>query len=109
MDGQTDRSRADLTLAGEPDGAGVVVRLAGELDMATAADLAVPLEGLLARPPQPVVLELGELSFLDSSGVAVLIRIANRFPQLETRNATPPVRRVIEVLGLAGRLGLGEA
>jgi anti-anti-sigma factor len=109
MDQHTDRPRADLTLADGAHGAGVVVRLAGELDMATAADLAVPLEQLLERAPQPVVLDLGDLSFLDSSGVAVLIRIANRFPQLETRNPPPPVRRVIEVLGLADRLGLEKA
>jgi anti-anti-sigma factor len=109
MDEHTGRPRADLTLAGGANGAGVVVRLSGELDMATVAELAVPLEQLLERAPQPVVLELDDLSFLDSSGVAVLIRIANRFPQLETRNPTPPVRRVIEVLGLADRLGLGKA
>jgi anti-anti-sigma factor len=56
-----------------------------------------------------VVLELGDLDFLDSSGIAVLVRIANHFDQVRTRSATEPVRRVIEVLGLADRFGLDGA
>jgi anti-sigma B factor antagonist len=112
MDDQDGPRRAQLTLADEGsgafggNGAGLVVRLSGELDLATVAELAAPLKDLLAREPQPLILELGELQFMDSSGVAVLIRLANHFQRLETRGARPAVRRVIEVLGLAGRVGL---
>jgi anti-anti-sigma factor len=106
MDEQNGAARARLTLAGGTDDPGLVVRLAGELDLATVGQLAAPLKDLLAREQQPVVLELDELEFMDSSGVAVLIRIANHFEQLETRGARPAVRRVIEVLGLSGRVGL---
>jgi anti-sigma B factor antagonist len=108
MDEQIGAARARLTLGGGADGPGLVVRLAGELDLATVAQLAAPLNDLLAREPQPVVLEIGELEFMDSSGVAVLIRIANHFEQLETRGAQPAVRRVLEVLGLSGRIGLQQ-
>jgi anti-anti-sigma factor len=108
MDEQNGAARARLTLAGGTDDPGLVVRLAGELDLATVGQLAAPLKDLLAREQQPVVLELDELEFMDSSGVAVLIRIANHFEQLETRGARPAVRRVIEVLGLSGRVGLQQ-
>jgi hypothetical protein len=70
--------------------------------------VAAPLDDLLARSPQPLVMELGGLTFLDSSGVTLLVRIANHFAPVRTRSATEPVRRVIEVLGLAGRFGLEE-
>jgi anti-anti-sigma factor len=56
-----------------------------------------------------VVLELGDLQFLDSSGVTLLVRIVNHFGQVRTASATAPVRRVIEVLGLADRLGMDAA
>lgn len=108
MDEQNGSARARLTLAGGGDDSGLVVRLAGELDLATVGQLAAPLKDLLARQPQPVVLELGELEFMDSSGIAVIIRIANHFEQVETRGAKPAVRRVIEVLGLSGRVGLQQ-
>lgn len=100
--------RARLDVRAGPDG-GLVLHLAGELDLASLPAVAEPLAEALARPPQPVVLEMGELDFLDSSGIAVLVRIANHFGQVRTRSATEPVRRVIEVLGLAARFGLAEA
>jgi anti-sigma B factor antagonist len=101
----TDGVRARMVVTDDPDG-GLVVTLAGELDLASLPAVAAPLDELLGRTPQPVVLDLAGLSFLDSSGVAVLVRIANHFDQVRTRAATQPVRRVIEVLGLATRFGL---
>jgi anti-anti-sigma factor len=108
MDEPNSAPRARLTLDDHADGAGLVVRLAGELDLATVGELAAPLKDLLSREPQPLVLELDELTFADSSGIAVLIRLANHFERLETRGARPSVRRVIEVLGLADRVGLEQ-
>jgi anti-sigma B factor antagonist len=108
MDDVTDRPRARLDVSSTPDGE-LHVELAGELDIATLPDVAGAADRLLALPPQPVVLDLGELRFLDSSGVTLLVRIVNRFGQVRTASATAPVRRVIQVLGLADRLGLDAA
>ncbi|MCW2636955.1 MAG: anti-sigma factor antagonist [Blastococcus sp.] len=105
----TGEPRARLEVSDDPQSGGLVVDLAGELDMASLPDVAAPLDELLTRRPQPLVLELGGLTFLDSSGVTMLVRIANHFDGVHTRSATQPVRRVIEVLGLAGRFGLDEA
>ena len=106
--GMTEGPRATLAAAPDADG-GLVVRLGGELDLASLPDVTAALDDLLARPSQPVLLELGELDFLDSTGVSVLVRIANHFERVRTPSATEPVRRVIEVLGLAPRLGLDGA
>jgi len=100
--------RARLDVSRGPDG-GLVLALTGELDLASLPGVAAPLAELLSREPQPVVLELRDLDFLDSSGIGMLVRIANHFDQVRTRSATEPVRRVIEVLGLADRFGLAEA
>lgn len=100
--------RARLDVSTGPAGE-LVLALGGELDLASLPDVAAPVAELMTRRPQPVVLELADLDFLDSSGVSLLVRLANHFDQMSTRSATEPVRRVIEVLGLAGRFGLEEA
>jgi anti-anti-sigma factor len=91
------------------DGPPLVVRLGGELDLPGVTDLTAEVDGLLAREPQPVVLDLADVAFCDSSGIAMLIRLANHFGQLSVRAAAPGVRRVIEVLGLVDRFGLEGA
>ena len=107
MDELTERPRARLEVSTDPDGGpDLVVRLGGDLDLAGLGDIQTPVDALLARDRQPVQLDLADVDFLDSSGVALLIRLANHFGQVRTRAAAPPVRRVIQVLGLADRLGL---
>lgn len=91
------------------DGGGLRVRLGGDLDLAGLTDVDPQIQALLRRDPQPVLLDLADVAFLDSSGVTLLIRIANHFGEVRTCAADRPVRRVIDVLGLAGVLGLDGA
>jgi anti-anti-sigma factor len=109
MDEVTATPRARLSVADDAGAGGLVASLGGELDLAGVTDIATQVDQLLARDGQPLVLDLADLRFLDSSGVAVLIRLANHFDPVHTRSAGAPVRRVIEVLGLADRLGLDGA
>lgn len=108
MDDVADQPRARLSIADEPGG-GVCVRLSGELDIASLPDVETELTQLLTREPQPLLLDLADLHFLDSSGIALLIRLANRFAPVRTRSATEPVQRVLEALGLADHFGLDGA
>lgn len=110
MDELSNEPRARLEVATDPDGgADLLVRLGGELDLAGISDLSAQIDALLARKPQPVQLDLADVKFCDSSGIALLIRVANHFGHVRARAATPTVHRVIEVLGLADRLGLDGA
>jgi len=109
MDEQAGRPHARLTVSGPAGGDGMTLVLGGDLDIAGVAELERPLAAVLAAEPQPLQLDLSQLDFLDSSGVSVLVRLANHFGSVRTRAATEPVRRVIQVLGLADRLGLQEA
>ena len=109
MDEVAGRPRARLDVADPSDGGPLRVRLGGELDLAGVADVQPALDQLLARPPQPACVDVGELEFLDSSGIAALIRIANHFDLIETVHAGPAVRRVVEVLGLSTTLRLDGA
>jgi anti-sigma B factor antagonist len=93
----------------DTDGGRLLVRLGGELDLASLPDVQPRVDRLLALTPQPVCLDLAELAFLDSTGVALLIRIANHFGSIEIVHAAPVVRRVVQALGLATHLGLAGA
>jgi len=104
------RSRAQLDVpTGSAEGGGLLVRLRGELDLASLPDVQPELDRLLGLPEQSVSIDVAELTFLDSTGVAVLIRIANHFHPAEVLHAAPVVRRVIQALGLGPHLGLAEA
>ncbi|MEV4173116.1 STAS domain-containing protein [Nonomuraea sp. NPDC049709] len=52
----------------------VVISVAGELDATNADDLESYI-GRMRRPGQPVVLDLGGLTFMDSIGLHVLLRV----------------------------------
>lgn len=59
---------------GDPDGEAVLVRVTGDLDVVTAADLWPHLAGLIAAGHIRIAIDCAGLTFLDSSGIAVLVR-----------------------------------
>ncbi len=98
--------RARLDVSSAPDGAGLLVRLGGELDLASLPDVQPDLDALLELPSRSVRVDVADLAFLDSTGVTMLIRIANHSSSIEVVHASPVVRRVIQALGLSAHLGL---
>jgi anti-anti-sigma factor len=78
--------------------AGETVRPRGELDVATAPQL---LAVFSSYDGQPATLDLGLVTFMDSSGLRALIVIKDDHEGVRIVNAKPPVRRVIDVVGLA--------
>jgi anti-anti-sigma factor len=86
---------------------GVVVAVAGELDLAAApAFEATLLEQLAAGP---VRLDLRELSFMDSSGIRILDAILRDLPMIGSTllidpTLQPAVRQIVELTGMAEAL-----
>ena len=84
----------------------VVVTPRGELDLATAPGLAAAITQVLADTPEveSLVLDLGDVTFIDSSGVKVVVLarrlVHERSGQLVVCNAHPPVHRVLALLGI---------
>jgi anti-anti-sigma factor len=80
----------------------------GELDVATADQLAQALDPIIAGGSQLVVLDLTDVSFLDSSGLRTIVRAATSMEDRDGRlvidGASPAVARVLEVTGLLERL-----
>ena len=87
----------------------VVVTLRGELDLATGPVLDRTIERALDEAPEAtsLVLDLTDVTFIDSSGVKTLIRarrqLRGRDPvagQLVVCNVQPPVHRILGLLGI---------
>ena len=89
-----------------------VVSVRGDLDLATAPVLQREAFATLAQPIRCVVLDLGYCTFMDSSGVSVLVAASHRALErkIEFRLTSVPrqVRVVLELSGLAEEFGLAE-
>lgn len=79
----------------------------GDLDIATAPELEGWLDDL-RRECADVVVDLSQVTFLDSSGLRVLWRARREARRTRTglrlADPTPPARRAIEAAGLADDL-----
>ncbi len=81
------------------DGVGLAV--VGDLDLATAPELA---NTLVDRGPE-LDLDMSRCSFMDSSGISVLVEAkAGSIPGLAVVRPSSAVRRVLTLCGLAGLL-----
>lgn len=87
-----------------PASSTVELRVRGELDIASAPELAGALEPILAGDHPVVVLELGELSFLDCAGMrpirSALCTMRCRGGSLVIRHPQPLVERALHLAGL---------
>ena len=93
-----------LTVDVEDEGNQLVVRVSGELDIASAKRLEDELLRAIDSDASAVVLDLGDISFMDSTGLRVLLSAAKLSATsgkpLRIVRVTAPVREVIEVGGL---------
>lgn len=88
------------------DDSQVVVRLAGELDAATAPYLQEALAGVVDDQGNlSVRVDLGDVTFIDSTGLSVLVRTWERLRlkggELALTNPRPSTLKVFHVVGLS--------
>jgi anti-sigma B factor antagonist len=81
----------------------LVVRIGGELDLATRASIE-PAVFAAVGASESVVLDLSELTFCDSGGIALFIRAHDQATakgsRLALREPSAMLRRLIEITGL---------
>jgi anti-anti-sigma factor len=78
-----------------------VIWLSGELDMTSVPQASAAIDAALASHPGHLVLDASSLEYMDSSGIALLARMASKAREVQVRNPTPIVRRLIELTGLS--------
>lgn len=81
-----------------------VLRPSGELDLATVEPFRRDVLAALDDEPEDLVVDLTDVSFLDSSGIAVLASALKaqraRNAVLVVTNPQPIVQRALELVGL---------
>ncbi len=97
-----------LRASTEPCPGGVCVRLEGELDIATAPRADEALRGAEADRPGLLAADLAGLSFMDSTGLRLIVAAAERAKEAGRRfvivRGPDAVHRVLELTGVDAQL-----
>lgn len=92
-----------LERAAAPEAGQAVVDLAGELDLAVAGDLRALLEGVAADGPQLVVIDVTEVSFIDSTVLREILRahhaVTGAGGRMVIAGPQPAVERLLQLTG----------
>jgi anti-sigma B factor antagonist len=99
--GQDPNERSSITVKTWAEGDVSVVSLSGELDLTNIERVQSVIGDVLAGGTQRLVIETSGLQFMDSSGLALLANVARKIPEIELRDPSPIVRRLIDLTGLA--------
>jgi anti-sigma B factor antagonist len=88
-----------------------IVRIVGEIDIATAPLVRAELSRLVNRGAQQIRLDLAEVGFIDSSGLGVLVGALRRLREehdgrIRIDAVQDGVRRIFEITGLGPMFGL---
>jgi anti-anti-sigma factor len=90
----------------------IVVVVTGAVDLDAAPELLRALRSALACGPGDLVVDLGAVTFIDSSGIDVLVwgaeRAAEAGGSLRLRAPSRPVRRLVDILALGGVLAIED-
>jgi anti-sigma B factor antagonist len=96
-----------FTIDVQPDSRGARVALAGELDMTAAAELDRQLSELTDGLSHRLLIDLSELRFMDSTGLASLLRAQRladaRGDELVLRAGSAQVQKLFELTGTLER------
>jgi anti-anti-sigma factor len=82
------------------------IAVRGELDLSTAPELEGPLEEALESGQGSVLIDLSQCEFIDSTGIALIVRAWQRLDSGENGRSlvicshNEQVRRVLEITGL---------
>lgn len=87
-----------------------MIVLGGELDLASSPQLEQSLEQVWTIDADPLVIDLRELEFMDSTGLSIIVRAQQRMTengrQLSVVRGSQQVQRLLDLTGVAERLRL---
>ena len=103
-------SYSGLSIAREEVDGAVVLSAQGYLDLSTRLKLTTALNDAVTTERGPVILDLCEATFLDSTGLGVLMNALRRLTRQrrDLRLVCPPgsIRRIFELTGLDGTFSI---
>ena len=94
---------APLHLATTVDGGVARIAIQGELDLDRADEVASEITALAEQGATSVIIDVGALSFIDSSGLRALLTAREQLDasgtSLQVTNLSPAVERVLDMTG----------
>jgi anti-sigma B factor antagonist len=106
--GQTRRRPGNLDVQRTAHDGRVTLILTGELDLASRPLLDEELQTIGGEAPEAILLDLAEVSFMDSTGLhgilAAQVQCAGRGCELQLLRCSEPVRRLLELTGAIDQL-----
>lgn len=94
-----------IVIAADRDDRKARLVLGGELDMQARFQAEQALDELLAEPLEQLVVDLGEVTFLDSTGMGLVLEVHDRARtegfKLRLLRGPAEVQRVFELAGVA--------
>jgi len=91
---------AHVSINTRPDADGVpVVVVSGELDVSNVDLLKASVASVTRNHPERIIFDLGDLRYIDSAGIAVLLSAAAECA-VRLRDPSPAVLRIVELTGL---------
>ena len=103
-----DRPGVQVSVEPVGDPSAPVIRLSGELDVASVERAKAGIAPYLDPAPDLITFDLEKLTFMDSSGIAMLVQISNEIPRMSLIHVTPIVHRVLEITGLLEHFGVSS-
>jgi len=101
-----ERPELSITVRRTPEE--VVLSLAGEIDMLTAARLSNIVNDVLTTPPPRIILDLGGVTFCDSQGLGTLVVLSRKASHSQSvlvlTNVGDFLMRVLDITGLRSAL-----
>ncbi len=108
-----ERMRIELRIDVRHERDRIVLRLFGELDLASAPLLQSEIESAEEGAAQPVVLDLENLEFIDSTGLRIILaaheRSQERGQTLALTRGSQQVQRIMAITGIDQQLRIIES
>jgi anti-sigma B factor antagonist len=102
----------EFMLTSAREGDAHVIRLSGELDLATAPEVEQELQSIEQTDAGTIVLDLSGLAFMDSSGLRLILRAEARSRadscRLRLLRGPASVQRVFAITGMDGVLPFAD-
>ncbi len=103
----------EVTISQEQVGNAVVVRVSGELDVASAPELRIKLHELCSEKVGVLVVDLRDVTFLDSSALGVLVGALRRCRESDTQFKllidSPRIQKIFDITGLTSVFEITES
>ncbi len=92
-----------MQIAATPGSDRYIVAVSGEVDLATSPELDIAIISALESGTESVVVDLSDVSFMDSSGLGVIVRGLKRCREADKElDLVITNERVLKVFGITG-------